>query len=77
MDTPTWYPVLHIADLGTVALCLLLGQGLHLSKRRLHRVSLILYTKCMFQGTTAFFNVPNIIFQGTLVYPNVPGNFQK
>ena len=71
MDTPTWYPVLHIADLGTV------GQGLHLSERRLHRVSLILYTKCILQGTIACFNVPNIIFQGTLVYPKVPSKSKK
>ena len=70
MDTPSWYPVLHIADLGTA------GQGLHLSERILHRVSMILYTKCILQGTIACFNVPNIIFQGTLVYPKVPGKFQ-
>lgn len=35
--------VLHIADLETLALRLLLGQGLHLSEQGLHRVSLILY----------------------------------
>ena len=37
------YTVLHIADLETVALRLLLKQGLHLSEQGLHRVSLILY----------------------------------
>ena len=77
MDSHTWYPVLHTADLGTVALRLLPGQGLHLSERRLHRVSLILYTKCALQGTIACFNVQNIIFQSTLIYPKVPSKFQK
>ena len=69
--------VLHIADLGAVALRLLPGQGLHLSERRVHRISLILYTKCIFQGIIACFNVPNIILQGTLEYPKVSGKFQK
>ena len=77
VDTHTWYPVLHIADLRNVALRLLLGLGLHLSERRLHRVSLTLYTKCIFQGTIACFNVPTIIFQSTLVYPAIPSKFQK
>ena len=64
-------PCLHIADIGTA------GQGLHLSERSLHRVSLILYTECILQGTIACFKVPNIIFQGTLVYPKIPGKFHK
>ena len=46
--------VLHVANLETVALRLLLEQGLHLSEQGLHRVSLILDISkyhCMFQCT--------------------------
>ena len=49
--------VLHIAGLETVALRLLLEQGLHLSEQVLHRVSLIFYISryhCMFQCTKLY-----------------------
>ena len=59
--------VLHIADLETVALRLLLGQGLHLSEQGLHRVSLILYISryhCMFQCTKCYISKHPSISQG-------------